>query len=371
MAIDTDLEKVYYAVTQALHPEDIFGRDAHLGLPPEIVKERIGKTYESMYIIADPQRYRDVQDADFAQDARDQLDHFLQIAYEKIENGEYGLVRAKKIFSLEKSFVVGGRKYYLGRKIFVGTHFVFYEGYLEMEDGVGEVLIKLARDVSDNHLIQNEIRILNTLHEVQVPQWKHLPVIMNVFEAGRRHGMVFRKIVGVNLIDVRRDHLYKGGVDQRHMIWVLDRSLSALGYVHNQGVVHGDVCPQNIVIRPSNHNAFIVNWDRAIYKAASTGERLVAHQDVFRAPEAESGRVGPWSDLYSLGKVMIWLLGGDPETNTLPQDVARRVQRFLLHMVTEDISSRPHDAWELYGQQVRLKDSLWEREFLHFEMSSS
>ena len=66
---------------------------------------------------------------------------------------------------------------------------------------------------------------------------------------------------------------------------------------------------------------------------------------------------------------MIWTLGGDPATNSLPASVEEPLRLFLLSLVEENYLVRPADAWSLYEQQCQIKDSLWPRKFLHFDMA--
>jgi hypothetical protein len=90
----------------------------------------------------------------------------------------------------------------------------------------------------------------------------------------------------------------------------------------------------------------------------------------FCAPEViAAGEIGPWSDIYALGKTMIWLIGGDPVSNSIPTQVEPEFANFLLRMVHEDHYQRSTDCWELYEEQCRIKDALWPRKFLHFDVS--
>jgi hypothetical protein len=100
-----------------------------------------------------------------------------------------------------------------------------------------------------------------------------------------------------------------------------------------------------------------------------TNQLVTAEKTVFSPPEIHTEKIGPWSDVYSLGKLMIWLVGGDPETNQMPKAVDPRIQDFLLQMVQEDIYRRPSDCWELKTHFEQLKDAMWERKYLMFDMT--
>jgi serine/threonine protein kinase len=151
---------------------------------------------------------------------------------------------------------------------------------------------------------------------------------------------------------------------------MLTRALSALGYAHSQGLVHGALNPDRLIVQPRSHNALIVGWSSAAYRPATTGERIKPPFGEFSAPEVrDAAEIGPWSDIYSLGKLMIWLLGGNHVTNEFPPGIEPPLQRFILSLVTESYLARPADAWALHEQHNRIKDRLWKRKYLHFDMS--
>jgi len=238
---------------------------------------------------------------------------------------------------------------------------------------LGEVEIRVATEVDSNQYLERELRAFDVLHECRVPQWKHLPYVLDRFEANGRRGIIYRTSYGLSLSAVRTKRAQAKGVDQKHIAWMLDRSLSALGYVHHRGLIHGALSPETIIVNDRNHNVSITEWGRSVHRPAVTGEKVVGsdvRNNPYLAPEvASSHEIGPWSDIYALGKTMIWALGGDPVENSIPKGVETVWATFLLEMVAEDPRRRPNDCWELYAEQCRIKDSLWPRKFLHFDVT--
>ena len=273
--------------------------------------------------------------------------------------------------SQSKTFVVGNRRYYVEARLQDDYGSSTYEGLLELEGrSMGQVTIKREQSPKGDLFIENELRILDILHGKSVPQWKHLPTVLDRFSSAGRAGMVLQRLGGHSLTEVRSHRLHRDGVDERHMVWMLDRALSCLGYVHQCGVVHGNLTPENMRIDAASHNVVIGGWGAAAHNPAITAEQIRVFSDEFGAPEVkEQGEIGPWSDIYSLGKIMIWLLGGNHLTNQMPKGIKAPIQSFLLEMVNEDRFQRPSDAWALHAEETRIKDALWRRQFLHFDIS--
>jgi hypothetical protein len=77
----------------------------------------------------------------------------------------------------------------------------------------------------------------------------------------------------------------------------------------------------------------------------------------------------PSADIYMIGKCMIWAMGGDLETNSMPDDVEPDLQRFIQSFVLESPIQRPQDAWQLHGQLQNLVIRLWgPKRFIPFPM---
>jgi hypothetical protein len=64
---------------------------------------------------------------------------------------------------------------------------------------------------------------------------------------------------------------------------------------------------------------------------------------------------------------MIHLLGGNTETDEMPDSVEPDLQRFIQHFVLASPWQRAQDAWEMHGQLDSLVRRLWgKKRFLAF-----
>ena len=234
-----------------------------------------------------------------------------------------------------------------------------YGGTRSLPGAGAEVVFKLADDAADNDLLQAEVRTLQRLCAAKSPQQKHLPVVLDqVRTADGRLGTVFERIDGLDLCSLRER--FPEGVPQRHLVWIMRRVLSVLGWAHKNGILHGNVEPAHILVRPRDHNVWLVDWSWAIIEPAKTGQTFRCLNEDYGPPEARSRTAPlPSSDLYSLGKAMIYAAGGDPAAKTLPDSIDERLQRFLRFFVVESALGRPGDAWDMYKQLDNLREDVF------------
>jgi serine/threonine protein kinase len=217
--------------------------------------------------------------------------------------------------------------------------------------------------------MRNEARIIGILQNEPSNQSKHLPVLLDQFRTtDRRSGLILKCFNGYDLYSVREE--YKDGVDQKHMVWMLNRLLSVLGYAHSKGIIHGNIEPAHLMIRPSDHNLCLIDWSYGIVDPSATGDGFKVFNKDFSAPEVKERKPPiPSSDLYSVGKCMIYALGGNIKTNTMPDSVNKDLQRFIQFFIRESPIQRAQDAWEMQNQLVELIEYLWgPRKFLEFRM---
>ena len=136
-----------------------------------------------------------------------------------------------------------------------------------------------------------------------------------------------------------------------HMDFIrLARMLAeGLAEIHKRRVVHGDIWPPNVYVNvsdPSNPHVVFIDFGEA-FGTVPTGQARTQPNHAYRAPErgAKDSAVTEQADVYSFGKLLLWLVIGIREV--IPPDHlghARRefVRRLILKRNPSLIKDNPH-----------------------------
>lgn len=144
--------------------------------------------------------------------------------------------------------------------------------------------------------------------------------VTNYFEEGGNAYLVMDFVEGESLADLIAKH---GALPQAQVTAWAAQILDALAYCHSQGVIHRDIKPQNIIIRPDGKPVLVdfglvKLWDprdphtQTVIRGMGTPEYAPPEQY-----EAFGSYTDPRSDIYSLGATLYHtLVGFAPATFT-------------------------------------------------------
>ncbi|RNE99991.1 protein kinase [Trypanosoma rangeli] len=148
------------------------------------------------------------------------------------------------------------------------------------------------------------------------------------YHVGRRHARLFLEwAAGGSLMDVVKGvgASFASGVPEDLVHSYVRQMLEALQCLHEHGIIHRDIKPQNMLIDHAGRlRVTDFGLSRLIGEGASAVETTVAGTPRYMAPETISGaRFSCGSDLWALGAVMSELFTGRPpwshlETHQLP-----------------------------------------------------
>ncbi len=143
------------------------------------------------------------------------------------------------------------------------------------------------------------------------------PNIVGVYDWGKERGtyyIVMEYIDGQSVSDILRSD---GPIDPRKAAGIAADVAAALGFAHNNGVVHRDVKPGNVLITATGE-VKVADFGIARAMTSSSEENLTQTGSVmgtatYFSPEQAQGKpVDPRSDLYSLGVVLYEMVSGKP-----------------------------------------------------------
>jgi len=330
----------------ATSPADIFGDLS--GDPQAALKRR----YRELVMVAHPDRNPSMLDS--AHEACRALQGWYAIAQRQVAQGSYGTTPC----------------------ITANTRLNQYTGYqrpfagdlceLFPAEGAGEqVLLKVARLVRNNDLLQAEARALRKIARALdgQPLRAHFPTLIEQFQlrdsaGARHHTNVLRAETGcASLEDVL--HAYPGGVAPADAAWMFNRVLAALGVAHGLGIVHGAILPCHVLIRAGDHNGMLIDWCYSV----PIGQPLKAISRPYAAdypPEVHARQPAtPATDLFMAARCMLRLLRGDSVTCELPARVLRPIQALLRACLLPAPQRRPSDAWQVFEDFQEILRALY------------
>lgn len=217
-------------------------------------------------------------------------------------------------------------------------------------------------------------------HEFRVLARLDHPNLVRVFDYGDTDGAqsfyTCEFLEGVDLFKATRD------ADWDDLFEVVRQVLEALGYIHDRGLVHYDVKPENVnvAVRPPARPGARRTFDVKLVDFGLTGEATTRRGEKIKgtvhyvAPEvAKSLPADRRADLYSLGITLYFVVTGklpydggsalsiikkhieripDPPTSVRP-DVPEAWGRFILRLIEKDPGRRFATAHEALADLAR------------------
>jgi tetratricopeptide (TPR) repeat protein len=193
------------------------------------------------------------------------------------------------------------------------------------------------------HQVQLDAKRLERFHrEAQAVARLHHTNIVPIFAVGEHEGLPYYAMqyirgrgLDAEIDDWRRDKAPLGAEHRRFVARIGIQAAEALQYAHEQGILHRDVKPANLLV-DEQQSVWITDFGLA--KLAGQDD-LTRTGDVigtlrYLAPEALRGRTGPENDIYSLGLTLYELITLNPPFG----DVSASE---LLRQVSESQPTRP------------------------------
>jgi hypothetical protein len=229
-------------------------------------------------------------------------------------------------------------------------------------DGETRYVLKVARGPEGNAHLDTERRALTTLLRAAGDSTyrKYLPALVDSFATSdrpRQRINVFRWDSAFRTLE--QVHEQHPALDGRHLAWIFNRLLTALGLCRRRRIVHGAVLPCHVLIDAASHGLRLVGWGRSVPEGRRLGTVPARYRDWYPVEVRRHRPVGPATDLFLAARCVVYLAGGDPRTDRMPDAVPPPMRRFFKTCLLESPSMRPGDAWALLDDFDRLLRTLY------------
>lgn len=155
---------------------------------------------------------------------------------------------------------------------------------------------------------QRQVKFVNEALRLAKCSHPHIVQVYEVIEEDGLWGMVMEYINGQDLgvyVDER------GQLPEDEALRYIDQVGKALEYVHQQGFLHRDVKPNNILLRCGTQEAVLIDFGLAReFTIGKTGSMTNAKTEGYAPIEQyeRRGEFGPYTDVYALAATLYTLL---------------------------------------------------------------
>ena len=210
--------------------------------------------------------------------------------------------------------------------------------------------------------------------EAMVLQWlgKHaqIPEFIGHFEENKQFYLVLEFIEGEEF----EQEIHRQVLNETQIIQFLVDILGILNSVHQQGIIHRDIKPSNLIRRKHDGKMILIDFG-AVKEigtlAFDTGNQKVQTQIIgtpgYMPPEQNNGKPIYSSDIYALGKTVIFGMTGKSPTewemtesdNTVGWNqkiaITEAFLKIINRMTAENTSKRYHQASEVLADLQPLQ----------------
>ncbi|GJD15484.1 serine/threonine kinase [Rivularia sp. IAM M-261] len=161
-------------------------------------------------------------------------------------------------------------------------------------------------------LFQREAEILYQIQHPQIPQFRER------FEQDQRLFLVQDYVAGKTYRDLLEERKARGGTfTEDEVVYIIRSLLPVLEHLHNRGIIHRDISPENIIQRQLDNKPVLIDF--GVVKELATklqspsgtvNATSVGKLGYAPGEQMQTGRAYPNSDLYALAVTAIVLLTG-------------------------------------------------------------
>lgn len=187
--------------------------------------------------------------------------------------------------------------------------------YLPVELAVRDGVTVRARSNADSEGYEDGLKRFREEARALIQFHDH-PSIVSCREYFRANGtayLVMEYVDGQSLAQVLASRESEGSpFEESDLLAVMVPLLEGLAYVHAAWILHRDIKPSNILIRRRDGRPVLIDFGAAKQLVANRTKSMAPYTEGYAALEqvAETGELGPWTDIYGAGAVMWRMVAG-------------------------------------------------------------
>jgi calcium-dependent protein kinase len=209
--------------------------------------------------------------------------------------------------------------------------------------------VKIIRRLDqDSNNFHNEVAILSKISHPNIIQ------IYEYFEDKTSYYIISEFCPGGELFDKISE---KGMFSEKDAAYIVKQIVSALSYLHNNGIIHRDIKPENILLEDKSDTPIIklIDFGLARYNTKKKGNK-VSGSPFYISPEALGGDYDGKSDIWSVGIILyILLCGYPPFRGDNNFEIMKSVKKGKLVFPEEEWSSISDEAKDLIKKMLANK----------------
>lgn len=250
--------------------------------------------------------------------------------------GGFGIIY--KAFDLKLETIVAVKEFFV-------THI--------MTRAVGQQEVIINKKSSDEYVYRKERFLAEARTMAQFGNHKNIPNVFEFFEENGTAYIVMELLEGQPLNQMLQEN--GGKLDKDFALLIIREVGNALKSLHEKGIIHRDVAPDNIFIC-SGKELKIKLLDLGAAKLANNTDNVI---DIILKPgysPAEqydnTKNIGPWTDIYALGATLyVMLTGVKPEESTnrkiedtvpYPNELDASISENLSNSIMKAMAIEPH-----------------------------
>jgi hypothetical protein len=146
------------------------------------------------------------------------------------------------------------------------------------------------------------------------------PNIVAVHQVFEDNGTAYMAIDFIDGLDLQQVIEGEGeSLTPEHIVTITEKLLNAVGFIHENDMLHRDISPDNVLIDKAGE-PILIDFGAAREKASQTNRAMSALRvvkDGYSPQEfyIAGSEQGPWSDLYALGATIYHLISGEAPVN--------------------------------------------------------